>query len=82
MELAINIKNTREQHWVKIEDILSADMTAIDQFIQEKFKSADRFSSGNDEDIIPLINPSPSTELHNNHIAIVLSSAHHEGVQW
>ena len=22
MELAINIKNTREQHWVKIEDIL------------------------------------------------------------
>lgn len=67
---------------VKIEDILSADMTAIDQFIQEKFKSADRFSSGNDEDIIPLINPSPSTELHNNHIAIVLSSAHHEGVQW
>ncbi len=67
---------------VKIEDILSDDMTAIDQFIQEKFQAAGCLSSIRDEDIIPMINPNPKTELHANHVAIVLSPSFSEKVQW
>lgn len=69
---------------VRIEDILSEDMTAIDQFIQEKFQNIERFKTGNDKDIIPHINPHPNTELTKNHIAIVLASSQkdRESVQW
>jgi voltage-gated potassium channel len=62
-----------ERKGLVLDDILTDDYSAIDQFIKRKFEEADKDILGKKERILVLLNPPDNTVLTPEHSAVVIA---------
>jgi voltage-gated potassium channel len=62
-----------ERKGLALDDILTDDYSAIDQFIKRKFEEADKDLLGKKERILVLLNPPDATVLTHEHSAVVIA---------
>ena len=70
---ALLIALLSEQKGLGVDDILTDDYSAIDQFIKRKFEEADQEVFGRKERILVTLNPSDNLLLTGDHAAVVIA---------
>ena len=70
---ALLIALLRERKGLALDDILTDDYSAIDQFIKRKFEEADRDVLGRKERIHVTLNPTDDVLLTPEHSAVVIA---------